>query len=450
MTYTTPLTLSLDALAARLEQLPGFAWLDSNAPSHALGRYSMLAALPTARYLSEHADASLLPPVTPVLPSGGATATETLPLPLPGLWIGWVAFGPPQARTALGLWRAPASRHEEAPRTAAGPYSDFAYYPAFVLVDHATGAARVCAEDAASAGRLLQALASVRRSAPTRKAQRITIEAPPSVDFCHAVTQAQRHMAAGEVYLINLARAWRIHCEALDMSALWREARRRSPVPLGFRFHGHQETALLGRSMELAFETWTGPEGMRVRVRPIKGTRALAGAGPERAYAALAVDPKERAEHTMLVDLLRNDIGKLALPGTVAWPEIFTCESYAHLIHAVSTVTGTLPGATSLEALVRTLLPMGSVSGTPKASALALIDTLEPQPRHTFGGIGGYIDSAGNSRFAINIRSAFFRESTLLLQAGSGLVIDSDPESEAQESELKVRFFFEALRALGV
>ncbi len=452
MTYIAPLTLPFDTLASKLEQLPGFAWLDSNAPAHTLGRFSILTGLPVARYLSERADASLLPPATRGRATGAIQgATEALPPPTPGLWIGWVAFAPPQARAELGRWQTPNPRAEHTPpaQSDTGPYSDFAYYPAFILVDHHSGLARICAENRAAADRLLDGLRSTGNPQTRQRTQCTRVETAPAADFCASVVQAQQHMTAGNVYLVNLARAWHIYCDAFDVNALWQEARRRSPVPLGFRFHGHAETVLLGRSMELGLETWTGPAGINVRLRPIKGTRPLAGASTERAFAALACDPKERAEHTMLVDLLRNDIGKLALPGTVTWPEVFKCEQYTHLVHAVSTVTGTLPRTTNLETLVRNMLPMGSVSGTPKSSALSLIDTLETHPRHTFGGLAGYIDARGNSRFAINIRSAFLSGDSLLLQAGSGLVIDSDAEAEAAETELKVRFFFEALRALA-
>jgi len=178
-----------------------------------------------------------------------------------------------------------------------------------------------------------------------------------------------------------------------------------------------------------------------VTIRPIAGTRPR-GATPELDAAnekELLADPKERAEHVMLIDLARNDIGRIAKTGTVKVTEAFGIERYSHVMHIVSNVEGTLKdGMTGLDVL-RASFPAGTLSGAPKIRAMEIIDELEPVQRGVYGGAVGYLSFAGDMDVAIAIRTGVIKDQTLYVQAGAGVVADSVPELEWQETEVKAR-----------
>lgn len=161
--------------------------------------------------------------------------------------------------------------------------------------------------------------------------------------------------------------------------------------------------------------------------------------------AELLKDPKERAEHVMLVDLGRNDVGRVAVPGTVKVKEFFTVERYSHVMHIASRVVGTLaPGKTAVDALAATF-PAGTLTGAPKIRVMEIIEDLEPVRRGAYGGAVGYLDFAGNLDVAIAIRTAVVKDGVFHIQAGAGVVADSVPESEADECENKARAMMRAL-----
>jgi anthranilate synthase component 1 len=181
--------------------------------------------------------------------------------------------------------------------------------------------------------------------------------------------------------------------------------------------------------------------GQIVTVRPIAGTRPR-GATPEQdkaLEAELLADPKERAEHVMLIDLARNDIGRIAQTGSVKVTEAFGIERYSHVMHIVSNVEGCLkPGLSALDVL-RASFPAGTLSGAPKIRAMQIIDELEPVERGIYGGAVGYLSFAGDMDVAIAIRTGVVKNQTLYVQAGAGVVADSVPELEWQETEAKAR-----------
>jgi anthranilate synthase component 1 len=179
----------------------------------------------------------------------------------------------------------------------------------------------------------------------------------------------------------------------------------------------------------------------RAMMHPIAGTR-WRGETPEedaRLAAELLADPKERSEHVMLVDLGRNDLGRVCTPGTVDVVDFMSVERYSHVMHIVSTVVGRVaPGSTSLDVLTA-CFPAGTLSGAPKVRAMEIIDELEPVRRGLYGGCVGYLDFAGDLDMAIAIRTALIRDGVAYVQAGAGIVADSQPAAEERESQDKAR-----------
>ena len=188
------------------------------------------------------------------------------------------------------------------------------------------------------------------------------------------------------------------------------------------------------------------PDGQKITIRPLAGTRPR-GATPEQdkaLEAELSSDPKERAEHLMLIDLARNDIGRIAKTGSVKVTEPFVVERYSHVMHLVSNVEGLLrEGVTNLDVL-RATFPAGTLSGAPKVRAMQLIDELEPVQRGIYGGACGYLSFAGDMDVAIAIRTGIVKNNVLYVQAAAGVVADSVPEMEWKETEAKARALIRA------
>ena len=254
-----------------------------------------------------------------------------------------------------------------------------------------------------------------------------------------AVERAKDYIRAGDIFQVVPSQRWR-QAFRLPPFAFYRSLRRTNPSPFMFFFNfgGFQ---VVGASPEILVRLREG----EVTVRPIAGTRKR-GATPEedRANEAdLLADPKELAEHLMLLDLGRNDVGRVAKVGTVRPTEKFIIERYSHVMHIVSNVVGEIrPGEDALSALLAGL-PAGTVSGAPKVRAMQIIDELEPEKRGVYGGGVGYFAANGEMDFCIALRTAVLKDGQLYTQAGGGVVYDSDPEAEFQETVNKSR----ALRA---
>jgi len=188
--------------------------------------------------------------------------------------------------------------------------------------------------------------------------------------------------------------------------------------------------------------------GRRAEVRPIAGTRPRAGSPEEdlRVADELLRDEKERAEHVMLVDLGRNDLGRVCEFGTVEVDRLMTVETYSHVMHIVSSVLGTLrPESTAMDAL-RAVLPAGTLSGAPKIRAMEIIDELEPVKRGFYGGAIGYLSYSGDLDTCIHIRTVVVKDGVAYVQAGGGVVADSDPAYEYRETAAKAEAVFDAMR----
>jgi anthranilate synthase component 1 len=253
--------------------------------------------------------------------------------------------------------------------------------------------------------------------------------------FQAAVARAREYIAAGDIMQVVLSQRMAMPFAASPLS-LYRALRSLNPSPYMF-YYDFGDLQVVGASPEILVRK----EGDTVTLRPIAGTRGR-GASRE-ADEALAkemlADPKEIAEHVMLLDLGRNDVGRVASIGSVKVTEQMAVERYSHVMHMVSNVEGRLkPGLSALDVL-RASFPAGTVSGAPKVRAMEIIDELEPSRRGIYAGAVGYISFQGDMDLAIAIRTAVIRDGTLYAQAGAGIVHDSVPESEWRETLSKAR-----------
>jgi len=254
------------------------------------------------------------------------------------------------------------------------------------------------------------------------------------------VERAKEYIAAGDIFQVVPSQRWAVPFP-LPPFALYRSLRRTNPSPFMFYFN-FGSFQVIGASPEILVRVFGG----QVTIRPIAGTRPR-GATPEedRALEAeLLADEKERAEHLMLLDLGRNDVGRVAKIGTVRPTEQFVIERYSHVMHIVSNVVGELREDHDALSALLAGLPAGTVSGAPKLRAMEIIDELEAEKRGIYGGGVGYFSAGGDMDMCIALRTGVVRDRTLYVQAGGGVVHDSDPEAEYQESVNKARALFRA------
>jgi anthranilate synthase component 1 len=267
----------------------------------------------------------------------------------------------------------------------------------------------------------------------------------PEEDFRRRVSRVKTYIRAGDI--IQAVISQRFTCPApADPWSLYRAQRYVNPSPYLFFMH-LDDLALIGSSPE----TMVRLENGVATLRPIAGTRPRGNS--EQADRALAdellVDEKERAEHLMLVDLGRNDLGRVAETGTVQVTDLMFVERYSHVMHLVSNITCDLrPGCDAWE-LIRATFPAGTLSGAPKVRAMQVIAEMEPSPRRTYGGAVGYVAFGGNMDLAITIRTACIEGDTLTVRAGAGIVADSDPERERLETVQKAMAIQRALALVG-
>ena len=249
-------------------------------------------------------------------------------------------------------------------------------------------------------------------------------------DFKAKILQAKEEIVAGEAFQIVLSQRFAMECSA-DALDVYRMLRLQNPSPYMYLFRFTDGVEVVGSSPEALVKV-TGKE---VMVHPIAGTRKRSSSAEEdhRLGEELLADPKERAEHLMLVDLGRNDLGRICAPGTVEVIDFMHIERYSHVMHIVSTVIGELAADSSPVDALFAVFPAGTLSGAPKPRAMEIIEELEPTRRGLYGGAIGYLDFTGNIDTCIAIRTALIHKGTAYVQAGAGVVADSDPESENQE-----------------
>jgi anthranilate synthase component 1 len=270
-------------------------------------------------------------------------------------------------------------------------------------------------------------------------------------DYLKAVERAKELIAAGDFMQVQVGQRIKKRYTESPLS-LYRALRSLNPSPYMYfyNFTGADEKGgdfhVVGASPEILVRHEHTPEGEKITIRPLAGTRPR-GATPQVDKAVeqeLLADAKERAEHVMLIDLARNDIGRIAKTGSVKVTEAFVVERYSHVMHIVSNVEGVLnEGMTNMDVLKATF-PAGTLTGAPKVHAMELIDQLEPNKRGIYGGACGYLSYAGDMDVAIAIRTGIIKDQTLYVQAAAGVVADSVPEMEWRETEAKARALLRA------
>lgn len=245
-----------------------------------------------------------------------------------------------------------------------------------------------------------------------------------------SVEKAKEYVRAGDIIQVVPSQRFSGKLSA-DPFDIYRVMRTLNPSPYMF-FLRLDDTIIAGASPEVMVRK----EGTRVELRPIAGTRPRGASAEEdiRLAEELLADPKERAEHVMLVDLGRNDLGRVCSTGSVAVTELMVIERYSHVMHIVSNVQGELEENRDAFDLVRAAFPAGTLSGAPKVRAMQIIDELEPVRREIYGGAVGYFSFSGNMDLAITIRTLVIKDGMVHLQAGGGVVADSDPAAEWQET----------------
>jgi len=260
--------------------------------------------------------------------------------------------------------------------------------------------------------------------------------------FLNAVRRAKGYIRSGDIIQVVLSQRWTLKPPTSSFQ-VYRALRMVNPSPYMYFLH-YPDVDIVGSSPELLVRK----EDNQAETRPIAGTRRRGQTLEEdlRLAEELRHDPKERAEHLMLVDLGRNDLGRVCRPGTVKVPELMTIENYSHVMHLVSSVTGELDREANAFDLFQACFPAGTVAGAPKIRAMEIIDELETVQRGPYAGAVGYFSYNGNMDMAITIRTLVFTKGKAYMQAGAGIVADSVPEREYRECEQKAAALFAAVR----
>jgi anthranilate synthase component I len=381
------------------------------------------------------------PPLEALRGVTGAVAAEPGPVPFTGGFVGW--FGYDLVRMVERLPHRPTDPHGL-------PVALLARFDTVVVFDHAQQRVLAVANEIDGEVSMADAEADLREisrrltsagggpgavAVPGRRPP-VPDDIVPSLsgaEFRAAVARAKEHIAAGDVFQVVLARRFRLPRRVPPLG-LYRAVRRINPSPYMVLLET-PEASLVGASPEMLVKK----TGHRLATRPIAGTRPRGAdaAGDRRLAEDLLADPKERAEHVMLVDLGRNDLGRVAVPGSVEVADFMGIEHYSHVMHLVSSVEADVaPGRVALDALLATF-PAGTVSGAPKIRAMEIIDELEPEARGPYAGAVGYLSFSGDLDTCITIRTLLVRDGETSVTAGAGIVADSDPEREERETEQK-------------
>jgi para-aminobenzoate synthetase component 1 len=424
-------------LFAPLANLAWAHWLDSSGG----GRYDILTALPRVtlvtrgdwtriEYANGRVEHSSEPPQE-VLRRQLGVATKVAPAPFVGGVLGY--FGYDLGRR---LHRLPSLT-----RAAEGwPEMVVGLYDGALVLDHQERSCRLWHDDADWARRFLDRLAASPAAAEFKVTGPITSNLDVAA-YCRAFERVQAYIRAGDCYQVNLALCHSAPCCGHPWP-LYLALRERNPAPfaawLNFPF---------GQVLSASPERFLSLRDGWVETRPIKGTRPRADDPLEdaRRITELAASEKDRAENLMIVDLLRNDLGRVCAPGSITVPELFAVESYATVHHLVSVVRGRLSAERSALDLLTAAFPGGSITGAPKLRAMQIIEELEPEPRGVYCGAIGYLGSDGGMDCNIAIRTLTCRDGIAHFAAGGGLVADSEADAEYRECADKARATREVL-----
>ena len=461
-----------EALYARLENLPGLVILDSGMEPRAACRYPSgrwcFAAFDPFALLECRVDGLRLfdgPHVRRLEADPFLALQEILaayamppgagPAPLPAGGIGFLAYGLREFVEPLP------SRADDLEL----PLVYVGFYDAVFALDRREGVlyltstglpARGRARHVRAGRRMRLLLDLVRKERSASRANGITGGAGSGTvrssfthrDYLKAVRRVQEYIAAGDVYQVNLAQRFSLRWTGSGYD-LFSRLRCTNPAPFGALIHG-PDFAVVSASPERFLHL--DPRSGVVHTRPIKGTRPRGADAADDARLAreLAASVKDRAEHVMIVDLERNDLSRVAARASVRVPELLVLEPFPTVWHLVSTVEAKLRPGTGVAALLRAVFPGGSITGAPKIRAMQIIEELEPVPRGVYTGAIGYFSFDGHLDLNIAIRTVVLKDGRAWFHAGGGIVADSDPEAEYQETLDKARGLFNVLGKKGV
>lgn len=426
-----------------IRHAPGAILLDAGRPGAERGRYDILSAWPLAELApqAQETGPDFLQRLRAALQSlGMATLPPDSDLPFAGGLIGYLAYDfgrrlenlPAQSRDDLGL--------EDA---------RFGLYGWALISDHLHGSSQLLFHPSLEADER-QRLIALFSAPPAATPARFHLTQPFAADlnqdaYREALERIQAYILAGDCYQVNFAQRFQAHCSG-DPWAAYLALRKACPTP----FSGFQRLADGSAILSLSPERFIRVAGGRVESRPIKGTRPRGSdAADDQAQAeALLASRKDRAENLMIVDLLRNDLGRNCSIGSVQVPELFALESYPNVHHLVSSVTGQLAPDKDVFDLLAGSFPGGSITGAPKIRSMQIIDELEPTRRGIYCGSLLYLDVRGEMDSSITIRSLLVKDGVISCWGGGGIVADSDWQAEYQESITKVQVLLRTLEQL--
>ncbi|MFP3497609.1 aminodeoxychorismate synthase component I [Pseudomonas sp. SIMBA_059] len=428
---------------AAIRHAPGAVLLDSGRPAAERGRYDLLSAWPQATLTvlpDERGDGFLLRLRENLAQLGRADLPAGYELPFTGGLIGYLSYD--------------FGRHlEPMPHLAADdlhlPDARFGLYAWALISDHQAQTSQLVFHPALTDSEQ-QRLITLFGQPVAEPGAPFTLQGPMAPDlsaeaYRQAIVRIQDYIQAGDCYQVNFTQRFRASC-AGDPWIAYCALRQACPTP----FSGFQSLPDDGAVLSLSPERFVHISERRVETRPIKGTRPR-GLTPEddAANAAeLLASPKDRAENLMIVDLLRNDLGRTCRIGSVKVPELFSLESYPNVHHLVSSVTGVLADDKDALDLIAGSFPGGSITGAPKIRAMQIIDELEPTRRGLYCGSLMYLDVRGEMDSSIAIRSLLVKDGQVCCWGGGGIVADSEWEAEYQESLTKVRVLLQTLENL--
>ncbi|MBR7521850.1 MULTISPECIES: aminodeoxychorismate synthase component I [Pseudomonas] len=431
------------AYFARLRQAPGAILLDSARPGAERGRFDLLSAWPLQQLQAEPAEdgrAFLARLREGLARLGSADLPSGVELPFAGGLIGYLSYDfgrrlehlPSNAVDDLGL-----------------PDAQLGLYAWALVSDHQCGTSQLVFHPSL-AQRERERLISFFAGSEHTPDGDFQLLAPMAGDlqpaqYQAAFDQVQRYIQAGDCYQINLTQRFRAPCKG-DPWQAYKALRQACPTP----FSGYQQLADGSALLSFSPERFIRVSQRQVETRPIKGTRPRASdPGEDRRNAqALLHSPKDRSENLMIVDLLRNDLGRTCEVGSVKVPELFSLESYPNVHHLVSSITGRLASGKDALDLIADSFPGGSITGAPKIRAMQIIDELEPTRRALYCGSLLYVDVRGEMDSSIAIRSLLVKDGQVSCWGGGAVVADSEWQAEYEESIAKVRVLLQTLQGL--
>jgi para-aminobenzoate synthetase component I len=428
---------------AAIRHAPGAVLLDSGRPAAERGRYDLLSAWPEATLAvdPDESGSNFLRRLRKNLSQlGEAKLPDGYELPFAGGLIGYLSYD--------------FGRHlEQLPHLAVDdlhlPDARFGLYAWALISDHLAQTSQLVFHPALADSERQRLITLFSGDAATAPAT-FKLQGPMAPDlsveaYQQAIERIQDYIQAGDCYQVNFAQRFRAPCSG-DPWVAYCALREACPTP----FSGFQSLPNDGAVLSLSPERFVRVSERQVETRPIKGTRPR-GVTPEEdaAHATeLLASPKDRAENLMIVDLLRNDLGRSCRTGSVSVPELFSLESYPNVHHLVSSVTGTLADDKDALDLIAGSFPGGSITGAPKIRAMQIIDELEPTRRGLYCGSLVYLDVRGEMDSSIAIRSLLVKDGQVCCWGGGGIVADSQWEAEYQESLTKVRVLLQTLEGL--